>query len=222
MQITIVEVSGLWNNLMTLKSMFYDLVASRYYDNELSEATAGVRTRCVELLGVQAGDTVLDLGCGSGLNQPVIAEALGAGGRIIGLDASSAMLAHAEKRARQFGYSDRLDLIHGDARKLAEVILDPVDKVMTTLFFSVVPDWQSVFRLSYDLLNAGGRYLVMDTFWQKASFAERYLVLRYAAKAAVPGFRPLQENSEAYHFENFPPDLERGFYIAVGTKPMEA
>ena len=52
MQIAIVEVSGLWNNVMTLKSLFYDLVVSRYYDNELSEATAGVRTRCVELLGV--------------------------------------------------------------------------------------------------------------------------------------------------------------------------
>ena len=82
---------------------------------------------------------MLDLGSGSGLNQPMIAEALGAGGRIIGLDASSAMLGHAEKRARQFGYSDRLDLIQGDARKLGEMIFDPEDKVMAMLFFSVVP-----------------------------------------------------------------------------------
>ena len=205
---------------MTLKSMFYDLVVSRYYDDEVAEATADSRSRCVELLSIESGDIVLDLGCGSGLNQPFVAEAVGAEGRIIGLDASSAMLGLAEERAREKGYADRLRLIEGDARQLSELISESPDKVMTTLFFSVVPDWQSVFGASFRLLNTGGRYLVMDTFWQKPSFAEKFLIMRYAAKAAVPGFKPLEANCEDYYFENFPPDIDPGFYIAVGRKPF--
>ena len=207
-------------NAMTFKSLFYDFVVSRYYDDEVAEATADSRSRCVELLSIESGDIVLDLGCGSGLNQPFVAEAVGAEGRIIGLDASSAMLGLAEERAREKGYGDRLRLIEGDARQLSELISESPDKVMTTLFFSVVPDWQSVFSASYGLLNTGGRYLVMDTFWQKPSLAEKFLIMRYAAKAAVPGFKPLEANCEDYYFENFPPDIDPGFYIAVGRKPF--
>ena len=208
-------------NAMTFKSLFYDFVVSKYYDDEVAEATADSRRRCVELLSIESGDIVLDLGCGSGLNQPFIAEAVGAEGRIIGLDASSAMLDLAEDRAREQGYRDKLKLIQGDARKMSELISESPDKVMTTLFFSVVPDWQSVFSASYRLLNAGGRYLVMDTFWEKPNLAARFLITRYAAKAAVPGFKPLEESCEDYYFENFPPDIEPGFYIAVGRKPLE-
>jgi len=209
-------------NAMTFKSLFYDFVVSRYYDDEVAEATADSRSRCVELLSIESGDIVLDLGFGSGLNQPFVAEAVGAEGRIIGLDASSAMLGLAEERAREKGYADRLRLIEGDARKMSELISESPDKVMTTLFFSVVSDWQSVFSASYRLLNAGGRYLVMDTFWQKPSLAERFLIMRYTAKAAVPGFKPLEANCEDYYFENFPPDIEHGFYIAVGRKPFRS
>ena len=77
----------------------------------MAEATADSRSRCVELLSIESGDIVLDLGCGSGLNQPFVAEVVGAEGRIIGLDASSAMLGLAEEGAREKGYADRLRLM---------------------------------------------------------------------------------------------------------------
>ena len=60
---------------MTLKSLVYDLVVSKYYDVEVAETKADVRRRCVELLGIETGDIVLDLGSDPGLNQSLITEA---------------------------------------------------------------------------------------------------------------------------------------------------
>lgn len=42
--------------------------------------------------------------------------------------------------ASEQGYADRLRLIEGDARELGELISEFPNKVLTTLFFSVVPD----------------------------------------------------------------------------------
>lgn len=61
----------------------------------------------------------------------------------------------------------------------------------------------------------------MDTFRQKPSLSEKFLLMRNAVKAAVPRFKSLQANCEDYRFENYPPDIGNGFYIAVGRKPSE-
>jgi len=204
---------------VTLKSWFYDHVASRYYDRELAEATEATRRRCLERLALSPGDTVLDLGCGTGLNQPFIAEAIGVDGSIIGVDASGGMLERARSRAEEGGYADRLQLIKGDARRVNELVPVQPDAVMTTLFFSVVPQWRQVFQRSFDLLKPGGRFLVMDTYWvERHSALIRVLLLKYAAKAAVPGFEPLKETCADFDMEDFPPDSELPFYIATGTK----
>ena len=84
---------------MTFKSRLYDLLIARHYDHDLETITADTRQRCVEQLGLKDGDTVIDLGCGSGLNQPYLDQALGLSGSIIGVDASIRMLRLAEERA---------------------------------------------------------------------------------------------------------------------------
>ena len=51
------------------------------------------RLRAVQALGLRAGDTVIDIACGTGLNFPLIEEVIGPGGRIVGVDLTDAMLA---------------------------------------------------------------------------------------------------------------------------------
>ena len=208
---------------MTFKSRLYDLVVSKRYDSELEELTSQARQFTIEKLQLKPGATVLDLGCGTGLNIPHIARCLGDAGRVIAVDASGAMLKQAAERLRREGIEDRATLVHGDARKLDD-LLAPVllgaklDAILITLFFSVVPDWRGVFAKAYELLGPGGRCAMMDTYWPKPTFQQLFMSWRYAADPTRPGFEPLQQTCADFHVENFPPGNLDAFYVATGTK----
>jgi len=58
----------------------------------------GVRARAIGMLGLRAGETVLDAGCGTGWCLPRLAAAVGPRGRVIAFDPSPDMLAHAALR----------------------------------------------------------------------------------------------------------------------------
>jgi len=60
--------------------------------------------RVVALLRLQPGDTVLDVGCGTGLNFALIEDAIGADGAIIGIDQSAEMLSKARGRIDAAGW----------------------------------------------------------------------------------------------------------------------
>src|SRR5436305_9439187 len=64
------------------------------------------RLRAVQALGLRAGDSVIDIACGTGLNFPLIEEAIGPGGRIVGVDLTDAMLAIAQDRIEANGWSN--------------------------------------------------------------------------------------------------------------------
>jgi len=70
----------------------------------------------VRLLGLSPGDTVLDLGCGTGLNFGRLADAVGPGGTVIGLDRSPAMLRMARRRVDSNGWRT-VRLVEADATR---------------------------------------------------------------------------------------------------------
>ena len=204
---------------MTFKSWIYDHFIADRYDKHIAEVTDELRQICVDQARLKPGDTVLDLGCGTGLNQPYLAEKIGPQGKIIGIDASAKMLSHAEKRAEEAGYSDRLQLIHGDLRQLDELLDVPVDAVVATLIFTVVPDWRSVFKTAYELLKPQGRYVIMDNYWPNPSLRLWLMSWSFAADPNRPGFEPLKKLAEDFVLEYYPPDADVQMYIAHGTKP---
>ena len=70
----------------------------------------------LDLLRLEAGASVFDLGCGHGAAFPALASRVGPAGRVVGLDVSRTLLAAAEKRFGQSGLPVRFHL--GDAHAL--------------------------------------------------------------------------------------------------------
>jgi ubiquinone/menaquinone biosynthesis C-methylase UbiE len=65
------------------------------------------RKCAVEALCLQKGNTVVDLGCGTGLNFTLLQEQIGPEGKIIGVDLTDAMLAEAHQRVVNPGLAER-------------------------------------------------------------------------------------------------------------------
>jgi demethylmenaquinone methyltransferase/2-methoxy-6-polyprenyl-1,4-benzoquinol methylase len=119
----------------------------------------GQRLRAVQALGLRAGDTVIDIACGTGLNFPLIEEAIGPHGRIVGVDLTDAMLAQAQARTDQNGWSN-VSLVQADAADFdfpAEV-----DAILSTYALSQVSECADVIARGAAALSGGGRWVVLD------------------------------------------------------------
>ena len=68
--------------------------------------TMALRRRTIERLGLQPGDRVLDVGCGTGLSFPLIRVRIGGAGRLIGIDVSPDMLEIARERVAKAGWGN--------------------------------------------------------------------------------------------------------------------
>ncbi len=117
------------------------------------------RRRAVRALGLRPGDSVIDIACGTGLNFPLIQEAIGPDGRIIGVDLTDAMLARAQDRIATNAWSN-IRLVEADA-----VDFDfpaEVDAILSTYALSQVPDCADVISHGAAALSRGGRWVALD------------------------------------------------------------
>jgi len=88
-----------------------------FYDAELAPFEP-LRREAVALLGLQPGQQVLDLGCGTGLSLPLLAEQVGPQGRVWGLEPCPEMARRAQERCTEAGWSQvqicQADALHAD------------------------------------------------------------------------------------------------------------
>ena len=64
-----------------------------------------IRQKATALLSLRSGDSVLDVGCGSGGAFPFLVQAVGTAGKVVGVEISPASAAHARHRAAANGWS---------------------------------------------------------------------------------------------------------------------
>lgn len=163
----------------------YDVTANLYYLIGFREWH--YRKQAVTALNLKPGDTVIEIGCGTGLNFPLLREAVGPEGEIIGVDLTDAMLAQARQRVQEQNWSN-IELVQADASEFQ--FPQGVDGIISTFALSLVPGSDQVIENGYQALKPGGRWVVLDlqipSGWQ-ASLTPlvRPIVLPFTPEAVI-------------------------------------
>ena len=137
---------------------------SRSYDLFAGAFEKRLRDLALERLGIAMGEAVLEIGFGTGHSLVQIAEAVGAEGRVCGVDLSAGMLERkAERRLARAGMSDRVELHCGDAAQLpyADETLDAVFMSFTLELFDT-PEIPVVLGEIRRVLKPNGRLGVVS------------------------------------------------------------
>jgi ubiquinone/menaquinone biosynthesis C-methylase UbiE len=117
------------------------------------------RLRAVQALDLRRGDSVIDIACGTGLNFPSIEHVIGPAGRIVGVDLTDAMLAHARDRSEKNGWSN-ISLVQADAADFD--FPHEVDAILCTYALTQVPECAEVIAHGAAALSGRGRWVVLD------------------------------------------------------------
>ena len=138
--------------------LFYNRWAGIYDRVATAPGLDSWRTRTAESLSLSRGDTVVEMGCGTGANFPHLREAVGPEGTVVGVDLVDGMLVEARRRIDRQGWSN-VHALRGDATRPP---VGTVDAVAATFLVGMIEDPPSAVRTWIDCIEQGGRITIMN------------------------------------------------------------
>lgn len=162
-----------------------------------------------------AGEVVLDLGSGAGIDVLLSATRVGPTGKVYGLDMTDEMLALAKENRQKAG-ADNVEFLKGEIEQIP-LPDDSVDVVISNCVINLSADKDRVLREAFRVLKPGGRLAVSDVVTRgEISPAIRQSMLlwvgcvagaledgEYRAKLAAAGFERVEiEPTRVYNLED--------------------
>jgi arsenite methyltransferase len=141
------------------KSLGYDADEIDSLPSEVTESFSGVGNP-LSLGNLTVGQTVLDLGCGAGLDSILAARRVGATGKVIAVDMTEDMLDKGQNNSTSLGITSVTFLL-ADAESLP-VPDGVVDVVITNGVFNLCPDKPKVLAELYRVLRPQGCLQMAD------------------------------------------------------------
>ena len=114
----------------------------------------------LRMAALPTGATVVDIGCGAGMDLMLAAGAVGPSGKAIGIDMTEPMAERARASARALGFA-HVEVRAGDALDLP-VDSGSVDFVITNGVLNLAPDKRQAFGEVFRILKPGGQFLYGD------------------------------------------------------------
>ena len=145
----------------------FDEAGARKLDAVYGTRDVVRRRRLVrETVAAQAGERILDVGCGPGYYVAELAEAVGPDGAVTGIDGSEAMLGLARRRSEAL---PNTAFVQGDAAALPFED-GSFDAAVSVQVMEYVPDVAGALAEVHRVLRPGGRAVIWDVDWPTVSW----------------------------------------------------
>lgn len=173
-----------YNEFQQIGTDFEDATQVAVYDRNQSSSSFEAEQQLIAKLGITSGDTVVDLGCGTGT---FAVEAASIGAQVHAVDVSRAMLKYAQQKAKAAGVLERIQFHHGGFLTY-EHDTPPADFIVTKSALHHLPDfWKMVALLRMALLlKDGGMLYLRDAIFSFDPADYRLRINAWIERVAKP------------------------------------